>query len=433
MSPRINKDRKETFTPKVDVAPPSIVATIPPADAGPSLAKPTKPAQHLYFVNAFVDYGIIGLGSIILYAIFMLVLSTEQKVNGSNFTNMMGIIAGWLVFACNYPHFAATNYRLYHSKANMMQYPITALVIPWVIIALLIGSYLSPTIIAPIFVKIYLVWSPYHFSGQTLGISLIYFRRAGVMVGKWERFALSNFIYSTFLYSTAKGEVASSASDISITPFFGVEMSRLCLPGWVPDVVLVWMAINACLLLFLVGRWCVQNGRVIPPIVLLPAITQFVWFVPGNYLAAFNYMVPFFHSLQYLLIAWSMQLKEKMDRENIQPSVRYVVGETMRWGGINMVVGWLLFFGLPVLISVLGGGTNASLEWLHGFIPWLYLPQTGTGIGLQFSIGVFISAVQIHHFFVDGVIWKLKRTTVSSPLMVNLDEMIHAGPSEKKV
>ena len=51
-------------------------------------------------------------------------------------------------------------------------------------------------------------------------------------------------------------------------------------------------------------------------------------------------------------------------------------------------------------------------------------------VGLPFYIGVTIIAVQIHHFFVDGVIWKLKRKSVSSPLMVNLHDMLepaHAG------
>jgi hypothetical protein len=37
---------------------------------------------------------------------------------------------------------------------------------------------------------------------------------------------------------------------------------------------------------------------------------------------------------------------------------------------------------------------------------------------------VTIAVVQIHHFFVDGVIWKLKRKTVSSPLMVNLGDLV---------
>jgi hypothetical protein len=47
-----------------------------------------------------------------------------------------------------------------------------------------------------------------------------------------------------------------------------------------------------------------------------------------------------------------------------------------------------------------------------------------TGASAAFVTGVILSAVQIHHFFVDGVIWKLKSPAVSSPLMVNLNELV---------
>jgi hypothetical protein len=49
-----------------------------------------------------------------------------------------------------------------------------------------------------------------------------------------------------------------------------------------------------------------------------------------------------------------------------------------------------------------------------------------TGVELVFATGVVLAGVQMHHFFVDGVIWKLRRTTPASPLMVNLSDML--GP-----
>jgi hypothetical protein len=45
------------------------------------------------------------------------------------------------------------------------------------------------------------------------------------------------------------------------------------------------------------------------------------------------------------------------------------------------------------------------------------------GTPLDFSLGVVLAAIQIHHFFVDGVIWKLRRTSVSSPLMENVPSL----------
>src|SRR5262249_42758474 len=131
-------------------------------------------------------------------------------------------LAMTLAWLCNWPHFSATNFRLYHARANIMQYPITALVIPWFILAAVAGSLWSPLVLAPVFVKLFLVWSPYHFSGQSLGITLIYARRCGFQVGKWERLALSTFIYGTFMLTTARFEVEPAGSE-----FYGIHFPGL--------------------------------------------------------------------------------------------------------------------------------------------------------------------------------------------------------------
>jgi len=110
-----------------------------------------------------------------------------------------------------------------------------------------------------------------------------------------------------------------------------------------------------------------------------------------------------FHSLQYLLIAWSMQLKEKMDENGIAPSSAFVIGESGRWFVINVAGGAILFYVLPQLAA------------------W-------GGMPIQFATPVILSAVQIHHFFVDGVIWKLKNPKVSSPLLVNIGDLLTPSP-----
>jgi hypothetical protein len=346
-----------------------------------------KPRHSLYFISGPVDYAMIGGLSIVTYILLRL-LYTDVRTNE---VIMLGIQLAWIV---NWPHFSATNYRLYHSVDNIRQYPITALVIPWVVLAGTIGSMASPAIVAPYFVKLFMIWSPYHFSGQTVGITMIYARRAGFMVGKLERLALSGFVFGTYLTTLARAEV-----DIKGSEYYGLQIPGLGIPPVVPVVFEVAMYLFGLLFAGLAVRWCVQNKRVLPPIVLLPAVAQYIWFLPGASYYSFVEFVPLFHSLQYMLIAWSMQMKEKMDQRKIQPSAGYVVSESTRWGVLNIIGGGMLFKGIPVLLAM--GGTNEAL-----------------------ATGIIAAAVQIHHFFVDGVIWKLKRTTVSSPLMMNIADLV---------
>jgi hypothetical protein len=407
MSPR--PKTKQSFQQMVTVPVTSPAAVVAKSTSTAAIP-PAKPAQHLYFVNGFVDYAMIGMGSTLACLAAFLI---SQAGNESTVLAWSIALSSWLMWAVNHPHFMATSYRLYHSKENIRQYPITALIIPWVIVAGVVGSFISKDFVAPLFVKVFLIWSPYHFSGQTLGITLIYARRAGFFVGKWERFSLSNFIFGTFLVNTARGESAVDAASLPTQSYYDIEQMRLGLPGWVADAVFAWMAVNGIVFLFLVARWSRQQGRMVPLIVLLPAVTQFIWFIIGPKVVAFYYFVPFFHSLQYLLIAWSMQLKEKMDQRQIAPSVHYVMNESLRWGAITFVTGALLFFGVPAVLYSL----------LH--------EQYGLAYSYNFVYGIIVASIQIHHFFVDGVIWKLKRKTVSSPLMVNIDDLIHPSASVK--
>jgi hypothetical protein len=363
--------------------------------------QPTPPSPspaRLYFINAPVDFLLIGAASILTFLVFLGlqwygVLPWDSRPLQ---VTQAALVLTWL---CNWPHFSASSYRLYHSRDNIRQYPVTALVIPWVVLAGVVASFASPALIAPYFVKLFRIWSPYHFSGQTLGISLIYARRSGWKVSPWQRFTLSSFIYGTFLVGTIRAETATTLPD-----FFGIADHGMGLPLWLAQLAELWMYGAGGAFLVLAAFWCIRNRRPLPAIMVLPAVTQFVWFGLAHFSLPFAEFVPFFHSLQYLLIAWSVQLKEKKDLQQLKPSWHYVVGESLRWGALNLGGGAGLFYLLPRLASEVGG------------------------FPLLFATGVISCGVQIHHFFVDGVIWKLKNKSVSSPLMVNIEDLVGRAP-----
>jgi hypothetical protein len=484
--------------------PRSAPPTAPTAPVAPAPVPTAKPAQALYFVNAWVDMGIIGGLSLLTY----LVLRCVHDGSRANAAISLAAMFLWLV---NWPHFSATNYRLYHSRDNIWQYPITALLIPWFILAALLGSIWAPLTLAPVFVKLFLIWSPYHFSGQTVGITLVYARRTNYQISPWQRWGLFSFVFGTFMLSFALGEVIpeNARPDDYFNNYYGIKAFKLGLPAWLPTLIEVWMWTGAAVFFGGAFQWMRNNARWLPFILFLPALAQYFWFLlgPGTYpfqnvkwlqplyeqldavqlaftntvrgwlgwealvggksyrrMESFVEFVPFFHSMQYLLLAWSMQLKERMDQQHIAPSWRYVATESARWGGINVVGGALLFLGFPFLMFWLSSPAawGLSLREAGAIAFWsickpmfMWNPFTDPGwhawwdsvrasvevtpasVGLRqatidaantqmlFVTGLVLVAVQIHHFFVDGVIWKLKKKTVSSPLMVNLDEMVH--------
>ncbi len=348
-----------------------------------------RAATSAYFVNPAVDFALAGGLSIIVF-LLVVVFRRPQR------TDAIILAAAQLSWVVNWPHFSATNFRLYRSWENIRQYPLTALFIPWVILAVVAAALWSPQVLAPYFIKLFLIWSPYHFCAQTIGVTLIYLRRSGVQVRPWERRVLVSMVYSTLFTLLVRSEVKPETLE-----YYGIHYMSFGLPAWFLPVAGVLTVATSAGLVACFVLWCRRAGRLLPVVLLVPAAAQYLWFAGGWLWPSFIEFVPFFHSLQYLLIAWSLQLKEQRDRHDITPSRRFVLVESTRWYVLNIAGGALLFFFLP--------------QWL----------SKGMRLPLPFTTGVFIAGVQIHHFFVDGVIWKLKRTTVSSPLMGNLHELLH--------
>jgi hypothetical protein len=340
-----------------------------------------KSENRLYFVGPVTDFLCIGALSLLSLLGFWLVLGNET----SHPVAVAAVIASYFV---NWPHFSATSFRLFRRKENRARFPLTTFVIPCVVALGVFAAFSSPTIVAPYFVKLFLLWSPYHFSGQTLGISLLYAKRAGIAFTALERKALAYFIFGTFLVPSLRAEVG-----ISRQQYYEIYYPSLNIPSWAPDAAMGVLVLSFLVLVGSLSKRAIRKEKFLPLICFLPALAQYGWFMLGSRVPSFYFFVPFFHSLQYLLIAWAMQLAErKAEVGRVKPFFR--TRESAQWFAINLIGGASLFYLLP--------------ELAHR-----------TGIALPLATGILIAGVQIHHFIVDGVIWKLRNPQVASPLMAS--------------
>jgi hypothetical protein len=350
-------------------------------------------ARSLYFVNWWIDTLIIGGLSMLTWVALLGFYHPADTKPILWFALVLSLVV-------NYPHFSATVYRLYQSPDNIRQFPVTAWGVPLIILGAVVASLWQPDVIAPYFLMLFLLWSPYHYSGQTMGLTMVYARRAGFPIGRRERLALSAFVFSAFVCGLIRFQRNGTSG--GFTDFYGMQVPAFPLPDWLDAAAQAVMWTGALVFLGFAFVWCRAQNRAVPPIVLLPALTHFVWFVPGASLKSFWIVIPFFHSLQYLLIALVMQLKVRIDGVGGEHSWRRIGDEARRWGSRNVLGGMLLFIGLPAAFS------------------WLPLPVLTIA-------GILAAAVNIHHFFVDGVIWKLRDAATSSALMMNIAEL--AGPA----
>jgi hypothetical protein len=254
------------------------------------------------------------------------------------------------------------------------------------------ASVWQPEWVAPYFIVVFLIWSPFHYSGQTIGITMLYARRGSFQMGRWQRLALSAFVYSTFIVSL------THSSNLSPMIRYGVTIPVIHVPTWFDAMMIAVMCLGATVFIYFIYEWWRSQRRLPPLIIFLPAIAQFIWFLPGRQTAMFFEFIPMFHSLQYLYIAWAMQIGLRIGHPSKVES-RSILNETLRWALSNYIGGLLLFIALPWMLF------------------WIHLP-------LVLTAGIVIAAVNIHHFFVDGVIWKLRNVGAASPLMLNITDWV---------
>jgi hypothetical protein len=351
-----------------------------PVEAAPS---PSSPAPSPYLISLPVDFLLVGGGSILLF--LLLPLFYDGPVTPALLTASLTLT--WLG---NWPHNSATIYRLYASPGVSRQYPFTAIVAPLLILAGSLASFSAPATVAPYFVKITLTWVLYHYCGQSIGVSLLYARRARYAPGATERFLLCAFFYGTFFCKSLFSETSSAP-----LRYFGVVYPRFGVPVVLTYLAAAWTYACAVGFVALLLRRGLRERRWPPLLYLLPAVTQYVWFFVAGAQSAWVEMVPFFHGVQYLTIAWAMQIKQEAERR-ATPSARFLGWRTVRWYALNLAGGALLFWATPRLVT------------------WAF------GMDRLLVTAIVFTAFQVHHSFVDGVIWKLRARSVVTPLLGDL-------------
>ncbi len=300
----------------------------------------------------------------------------------------------------NAPHYGATVLRVYESREDRAKYRFFALHATLALALVLAGASRSVWLASAI-ITIYITWSPWHFAGQNYGLALMFLRRRGVEVDAGTK----RLFYLSFVLSAALAMLAIHGREAP----FSVSQPTLNTPGapraialGIPGNALVWLSASAgiaylgCLAAVawrLRGRGSASDQAPAWALVL----TQALWFAVPAFATADPTstwrptLLPFAaiwvstaHSLQYLWIT-AYYAKRSQSRDQ----VRSYLWKTLLAGTAVINVPILLF--APDLL-----GTQA---WDAG------LAMT------TFSI------VNIHHFILDGAIWKLRDGGIARVLL----------------
>lgn len=280
----------------------------------------------------------------------------------------------------NGAHFAASAVRLYTKPGAKEQFPFLSWGFP-VICLIAVAMALEWPGLGQHLTALYFSWSPYHYAAQTYGLAVMYAMRSGAKLDQRDKTQIRWVCLLPFLYGLL------TSKDGGLSWFVSQE--------WIASVPALSLIYSTLIGLVTIGIialpvslfWQLHRlrGRNVPLIVLLLQITNGVWWLTTDYLSAW-WWTAMLHSIQYLIVAVAMHVKEQMARTDVRGRFHSPVYHGATFYGFSSLVALVLFFVLPLAYVPLGFEATQAL--------------------------VMVTVViNLHHFIVDGFIWRQRPPT----------------------
>ncbi|MBX2986976.1 MAG: hypothetical protein KF802_03675 [Bdellovibrionaceae bacterium] len=325
-----------------------------------------------------------GIASLVLFALAFCLIDKQAS------TNSVGWTAYYLGFLVNWPHFAMS-YQLLYGRARESWRD------PHFLWAAAICPLALVMAFAAIFVQAETKWMAWmtqamyffvgwHYAKQTFGITLV-----SCHVKKYRlSAAFKNSIKFNLLALWMMNWISLNTT-LSAYDNYGFSYTQLGFPqpfAWIAQAAFV----GSLAMVLLQGlRHYFATGETPPKAALGSWLAMMVWYIPAMHHPVMFLFIPFFHSLQYILFV-AVYRRGKVHHEETARPVEAPVARrrTFRrhvlFFAFSAVAGYLMFEGIPL--------------FLDG-----RFPQEHFGKG-QFFMASFVLFINIHHYFIDNVIWR---------------------------
>jgi tetratricopeptide (TPR) repeat protein len=306
----------------------------------------------------------------------------------SNYSRAWTIAFYFLALLFNYPHFMATVYRAYHTHTEFEKYRIFTVHVTLLLALAGIIAHVWFPVLAWIF-TLYICWSPWHYTGQNFGLLMMFARRSGLSPTSAERNAIHLSFIASFLLLMLSFHTGSSGDPLILS--LGLP-ARFTLPARAV-LALFFVAASGWALTSMARRSSLR--AILAPFTL--AVTQFLWFLlpamielfSGREVPQTRYssgILAVLHSTQYLWITSYYQEREAR-----------ASGDT-NWRFSRY------------LLTLIAGGIAL-------FIPGPWIVSRVFHADFAASFLTFTALVNIHHFILDGALWKLRDSRIAALLL----------------
>ena len=332
----------------------------------------------------------MAVGALFIYA-QMLPAGSFQKID---FRKML-----ILHVLINWPHFFASYRLLYRSKEQITEYRWASMFIPLILFQICLYAFFSPNnfrdvvnyqvieymTLAGIFL---LAW---HYTGQAWGMTASFCYIAGIRMDPWER-RLIRVGYRTLLIFHLLWAAVRYRNSKELLKFVEPKVFDVIITIYLCWSVVALLTI-ICGIVGFVKIWR-RTGRSPPLRAIVPWVAIYFWyalvfFYPGAFL-----LLQISHALQYLIFPIRVEVNQYVEKKHA--------------GRSRQMIHAFLYYLLLVAVSL-------ALYWGPGAIG-------GANKKNMYLQIIIVNFIQIHHYFIDGAIWKISNPRVRKDLFSHLKE-----------
>lgn len=342
-------------------------------------------------------------------SIIFMFLSFLVPRESSTYSELIALTWG-IQFVINYPHFAAS-YQLFYkdifSKVKNTSVSLyyrlltinAAFICPLVIISLMFYFiYLNDVSYLGYFVNAMFFFVGWHYVKQGYGMLIVMSVRRKFYFSLWEKKLLLCHTYCAWLLSYISANNTIDEKFLHGIPWKSFDVSNNYILQIITSCIFITWLITFVLIIQYIIRKIYRKET-------LPSINGIIGYFSSVYLwtlilvnPLFFAFIPMFHSLQYLMFVYKYKESEFRNKGNIH--------------NFSFIKRMCIFFFTSVVLGASG----------FYFLPHImdyFIPVDSHIFGSSLFLFVFMIFINIHHYFIDNVIWKKDNKKAMQYLLSN--------------
>jgi hypothetical protein len=336
----------------------------------------------------------------ISFALFPLAWLLRASLGLDSSELAVGFVLFHAAHFINDPHFSVTYLLFYKnagarafspdvSRAQRARYLVAGLIVPallvsWAACALIFRSAQA----LGWMVQLMFLLVGWHYAKQGFGVLTVLSARRGVRFSSQERSVILTHCFAAWAFAWANPTRAAGEFEEKGVVYWGPAH-----PRWLELATGGVFALSTLALVITLGSKWRREGRL--PLTPLTGflVTIWLWTVYTALDPLVRYVIPALHSIQYMYFVWLMKRNEARASEG-PPSFGPPVSTRLAALALSaLALGFLLFRGAPSLL-------DAALvpDWSRSL--------ANRALGETPFFAAFFVVVNIHHYFMDYVIWR---------------------------